>query len=158
MNLLAPELVDLARRVVDENRRHGRTFALAESCTGGLVSAAITEVPGCSDVFEASFVTYSSELKTEVLKVSQDLLETFGSVSIATAWAMAQATMPASARARGANAADEEPFEPSRALIIYSPWTARCQPSDGLGTGALVSPAASRAMAEFNLKVESGRT
>ena len=93
MNLLAPELVDLARRVVDENRRHGRTFALAESCTGGLVSAAITEVPGCSDVFEASFVTYSSELKTEVLKVSQDLLETFGSVSIATAWAMAQGAL-----------------------------------------------------------------
>ncbi len=92
-SILNPELVALARRVVDENRRMGRTFALAESCTGGLVSAAITEIPGSSEVFEASFVTYSNEIKNELLKVSQDVLETFGSVSIATAWAMAQGAL-----------------------------------------------------------------
>ena len=51
-SVLSPALVDLARRVVEENRRVGRTFALAESCTGGLVSAAITEIPGSSEVFE----------------------------------------------------------------------------------------------------------
>ncbi len=92
-SVLNPELVALARRVVDENRRIGRTFALAESCTGGLVSAAITEIPGCSEVFEASFVTYSNEIKQELLKVSQDVLETFGAVSIATAWGMAQGAL-----------------------------------------------------------------
>lgn len=92
-SILNPELIALARRVVDENRRMGRTFALAESCTGGLVSAAITEIPGSSEVFEASFVTYSNEIKNELLKVSQDVLETFGSVSVATAWAMAQGAL-----------------------------------------------------------------
>jgi len=92
-SVLNPELIALARRVVDENRRIGRTFALAESCTGGLVSAAITEIPGCSEVFEASFVTYSNEIKQELLKVSQDVLETFGAVSIATAWGMAQGAL-----------------------------------------------------------------
>lgn len=92
-SILNPELVALAQRVIDENRRLGRTFALAESCTGGLVSAAITEIPGSSEVFEASFVTYSNEIKHELLKVSQDVLETFGSVSIATAWAMAQGAL-----------------------------------------------------------------
>ena len=85
-SILHPDLVALAQRVVDENRRVGRTFTLAESCTGGLVSAAITEIPGSSEVFEASFVTYSNEIKQEILKVSQDVLETFGSVSIACAW------------------------------------------------------------------------
>lgn len=92
-SILHPDLVALARRVVDENRRMGRTIALAESCTGGLVSAAITEIPGSSEVFEASFITYSNEIKQELLKVSQDVIETFGSVSIATAWAMAQGAL-----------------------------------------------------------------
>lgn len=92
-SVLHPDLVALARRVVEENRRAGRTFALAESCTGGLVAAAITEIPGSSDVFETGFVTYSNEIKQELLKVSQDVLETFGSVSIACAWAMAQGAL-----------------------------------------------------------------
>tara|TARA_R110000782_G_scaffold78276_5_gene155158 strand:+ start:40441 stop:40983 length:543 start_codon:yes stop_codon:yes gene_type:complete len=92
-SVLHPELVDMARRVVEENRRIGRTFALSESCTGGLVAAAITEIPGSSEVFEASFVTYSNEIKQELLKISQDVLETFGAVSIATAWGMAQGAL-----------------------------------------------------------------
>lgn len=92
-HLIHPQLVELASRVVKENKRVGRTFALAESCTGGLVSAAITEIPGSSEVFEVGFVTYSNEMKTGLLKVSQDVIETFGSVSIATAWAMAQGAL-----------------------------------------------------------------
>ena len=92
-SVLHPALIDLARRVVEQNRRAGRTFALAESCTGGLVSAAITEIPGSSEVFEASFVTYSNELKQDLLKISQDVIETFGAVSIATAWGMAQGAL-----------------------------------------------------------------
>lgn len=94
-SILPPELVEAARRVVDENRNAGRRVALAESCTGGLVSAAITEIPGCSDVFEAGFVTYSNEAKIELVKVSSDVIETFGAVSIATAWSMAQGALEA---------------------------------------------------------------
>ena len=88
--LLPAELEQLARRVIDENRAAGRRVAVAESCTGGLVSAALTEIAGSSDVFECGFVTYSNEAKIELLGVSQEVIETFGSVSVATAWAMAQ--------------------------------------------------------------------
>lgn len=91
--LLPPELVELARRVVEENRAAGRHIAVAESCTGGLVSAALTEIAGSSDVFDAGFVTYSNEAKMALLGVSRDVIETFGSVSIACAWAMAQGAL-----------------------------------------------------------------
>lgn len=92
-SILPPILVELADRVIIANRRAGRTIAVAESCTGGLVSAALTEIAGSSDVFEAGFVTYSNDMKAELLKVSHDVLETFGAVSIATAWAMAQGAL-----------------------------------------------------------------
>ena len=61
--LLPDELVDKAREVVEANRAAGRRIAVAESCTGGLVSAALTEIPGSSDVFEAGYVTYSNAAK-----------------------------------------------------------------------------------------------
>lgn len=83
------ELIALAQRVVDENRAADRRIATAESCTGGLVAAALTEVAGASDVFDRSFITYSNEAKTEMLGVSDDILATLGAVSEATAWAMA---------------------------------------------------------------------
>lgn len=86
-------LVDAARRVVEANRAAGRRIAVAESCTGGLVSAALTEIPGSSDVFEAGFVTYSNEAKQKLLSVSGDVLDTFGAVSIAVAWSMAQGAL-----------------------------------------------------------------
>ena len=91
--ILPAALVDLAEKVIIANRRAGRTVAVAESCTGGLVSAALTEIAGSSDVFEAGFVTYSNDMKTELLKVSHDVLDTFGAVSVATAWAMAQGAL-----------------------------------------------------------------
>jgi nicotinamide-nucleotide amidase len=87
---LPAALIDLARRVIEENRAAGLRVAVAESCTGGLVSAALTEIAGCSDVFEAGFVTYANEAKMAMLGVSEDVLGTFGAVSVATAWAMAQ--------------------------------------------------------------------
>jgi nicotinamide-nucleotide amidase len=91
--LLPPELVQKAMEVVAANRAAGRRIAVAESCTGGLVGAALTEISGSSDVFEASFVTYGNDAKMRMLGVSSDVLETFGAVSIATAWAMAQGAM-----------------------------------------------------------------
>lgn len=88
--LLPPDIIELARRVVDENRIAGRTIALAESCTGGLVCAAITEIPGSSAVFGLGLVTYSNEAKQQMLGVPADIIDTFGAVSPATAWAMAK--------------------------------------------------------------------
>jgi len=91
--LLPAELVDKARQVIEANRAAGRRIAVAESCTGGLVAAALTEIAGSSDVFEAGFVTYSNEGKVKLLEVSEDVIETFGSVSVAVAWAMAQGAL-----------------------------------------------------------------
>ncbi|KMS59388.1 competence protein [Novosphingobium barchaimii LL02] len=84
------DLFALAQRVIDENKALGRTVALAESCTGGLVCAALTEIPGSSAVLDRGFVTYSNESKMEMLGVHADIIDSFGAVSPATAWAMAQ--------------------------------------------------------------------
>lgn len=90
---LAPELVEAARRVVAANKAAGRSIVVAESCTGGLVSAAITAIPGSSEVFVAGYVTYSNEAKSGMIAVATDILETFGAVSVATAWKMAQGAL-----------------------------------------------------------------
>lgn len=96
-SILPDELVAAARRVVEANCAIGRRIALAESCTGGLVAAALTEIPGSSAVLDTSFVTYSNDAKLAALRVSGDVIETFGAVSIATAWSMAQGALDASA-------------------------------------------------------------
>ncbi|MFN3469665.1 MAG: CinA family protein [Novosphingobium sp.] len=92
-SLLPAPLCDLARQVIAENAAIGRRVAVAESCTGGVVAAALTEVPGSSAVLDRGFVTYSNEAKTEMLGVSEDLIDTFGAVSIAVAWSMAQGAL-----------------------------------------------------------------
>jgi nicotinamide-nucleotide amidase len=94
--LLPDVLVNRAREVVEANRKVGRRVAVAESCTGGLVSAALTEIPGSSEVFEVGYVTYSNAAKITQLKVSEEVVETFGAVSVATAWAMARGALAAS--------------------------------------------------------------
>lgn len=94
--LLPQVLVDKARQVIDANRAAGRRLTVAESCTGGLVSAALTEIPGSSDVFEAGYVTYSNASKVHELHVSEEVVDTFGAVSVATAWAMARGALAAS--------------------------------------------------------------
>ena len=95
-SLLPKVLVDKAREVVEANRKAGRRIAVAESCTGGLVAAALTEIPGSSEMFEAAFITYSNAAKIGQLRVSEDLVETFGAVSVAVAWAMARGALLAS--------------------------------------------------------------
>ncbi|WP_219893084.1 CinA family protein [Aquisediminimonas profunda] len=90
---LDPALIDEARRVVTANLAAGRRVVVAESCTGGLVSAALTAIAGSSGVFEAGYITYSNEAKMDMLAVDSNILETFGAVSIATAWAMAQGAL-----------------------------------------------------------------
>lgn len=91
--LLPDDLAALAAKVVAANREAGRTLALAESCTGGLVAAALTEIAGSSAVLDRGFVTYSNESKHELLGVSNEIIETFGAVSIACAWSMAQGAL-----------------------------------------------------------------
>ena len=92
-SLLPEEIVALAQRVVEENIALGRKVAVAESCTGGLVAAAITEIPGSSAVLDRGFVTYSNEAKQQTLGVSGDIIDAFGAVSIACVYAMARGAL-----------------------------------------------------------------
>lgn len=92
-NLLPAEIAELADRVITENKAAGRMVSTAESCTGGLVAAALTEVAGSSAVVQSGFVTYSNEAKIGLLGVNSELIDTFGAVSIAVAWAMAQGAL-----------------------------------------------------------------
>jgi nicotinamide-nucleotide amidase len=92
-SLLPADIVALAARVVAENAALGRKIVLAESCTGGLVAAALTEIAGSSAVLDRAIICYSNEAKREMLGVCDDILDTFGAVSVATAWAMAQGAL-----------------------------------------------------------------
>src|SRR5713226_6669608 len=78
-----------ARRVLDACRAKNLKLAVAESCTGGLVAAALTEIPGSSDVLDRGFVTYSNAAKQAMLGVPASILERHGAVSRETADAMA---------------------------------------------------------------------
>jgi nicotinamide-nucleotide amidase len=78
-----------AKRVLELCRARGMRVATAESCTGGLVAAALTEIAGSSDVVDCGFVTYSNEAKMAMLGVPAATLERHGAVSAQTAQAMA---------------------------------------------------------------------
>lgn len=78
-----------AATLLDLARENGAMLATAESCTGGLIAGAITEVPGSSDIFDRGFVTYSNAAKTEMLGVHPALIEAHGAVSEPVAAAMA---------------------------------------------------------------------
>lgn len=93
---LPQELTDLAAKVVAAHKEAGTTIAVAESCTGGLVCAALTEIPGSSKVLDRGFVTYSNQAKMEELCVPSDLIEAFGAVSVAVAWSMATGALKSS--------------------------------------------------------------
>ena len=87
--MIDAQLRDAAKRVLDVCRAQGLRVATAESCTGGLVAAALTEIPGSSDVVDRGFVTYSNEAKAEMLGVPAAMLKRYGAVSSQTAAAMA---------------------------------------------------------------------
>lgn len=84
------DLCELAAEVGRALSAHGWRLATAESCTGGLVSAAITSVAGSSDWFDRGFVTYSNAAKTALLDVPAESIARFGAVSADVARAMAQ--------------------------------------------------------------------
>jgi nicotinamide-nucleotide amidase len=79
----------LARSLLDLCRSRKLTIATAESCTGGLVAGALTDIPGSSDVIDRGFVTYSNDAKRAMLGVESLTLATFGAVSKETATQMA---------------------------------------------------------------------
>jgi nicotinamide-nucleotide amidase len=87
--MIDDEMIAAARRVLDLCRARGLTIATAESCTGGLVAGALTEIPGSSDVVDRGFVTYSNAAKRELLSVPEAVLASHGAVSRETAEAMA---------------------------------------------------------------------
>ena len=80
----------LAKQVLDAARAQGVMIATAESCTGGMVAAALTDIPGSSDVVERGFVTYSNQAKIDLLDVLPASLEQHGAVSEPVAVEMAQ--------------------------------------------------------------------
>ena len=84
------EIMDLADGVLHACRARGWHLATAESCTGGLVAAALTAIAGSSDVVERGFVTYSNEAKSELLGVPPATIAAHGAVSAETAEAMAE--------------------------------------------------------------------
>jgi nicotinamide-nucleotide amidase len=83
------QLLAQAAELLDACRDRNETIAAAESCTGGLIAATLTAIPGSSDVFERGFVTYSNSAKSELLGVPYWLIERHGAVSEDVARAMA---------------------------------------------------------------------
>ncbi len=78
------------KRILARCRSHRLKIVTAESCTGGLIAALLTEIPGSSDVFERGFITYSNEAKTDMLGVPADQIQQHGAVSREVAMAMAE--------------------------------------------------------------------
>jgi nicotinamide-nucleotide amidase len=87
---MSDALREAATAVLDVCRVHGLKVATAESCTGGLVAGALTEIAGSSDVVDRGFVTYSNEAKLQMLGVPSETLRDYGAVSRQTAEAMAR--------------------------------------------------------------------
>ncbi|WP_425427915.1 CinA family protein [Aliiruegeria haliotis] len=85
-----------AETLLEKARTKRHLVATAESCTGGLIAGAITEIPGSSDIFDRGFVTYSNAAKREMLGVSADTLEAHGAVSEQVAQEMAEGALAAS--------------------------------------------------------------
>jgi len=91
------DIESLARKVIETAAARGLMVAAAESCTGGLVAAALTAVAGSSAVVERGFVTYSNAAKSELLGIPAALIEGHGAVSEAVARAMAEGALARSA-------------------------------------------------------------
>jgi nicotinamide-nucleotide amidase len=94
--LFPPDILESAGRLIETLRGKNKTVATAESCTGGLVAAAITSIAGASDVFGCGFVTYADAAKTSMIGVDAGLIRRHGAVSAEVAKAMAEGALSAS--------------------------------------------------------------
>lgn len=95
-NTSLDETISIAGTLVELLSRLNQTVTAAESCTGGLIASNVTRIPGSSAVFEAGYVTYSNRIKTELLRVKEETLETYGAVSEAVVIQMAKGALKAS--------------------------------------------------------------
>ncbi|MBH0239966.1 CinA family protein [Methylobrevis albus] len=91
-----PDIEATATAVLAAARARGVMVATAESCTGGLIAAALTAIPGSSDVVDRGFVTYTNAAKTDLVGVPAELIDRVGAVSEAVARAMAEGAVAAS--------------------------------------------------------------
>ena len=91
--MFSPRLTALAHATLERLEQTGRRCAMAESCTGGLVSALLTSIPGSSHVVDRGFVTYSNEAKIEMLGVPEAIIKEHGAVSAPCAEAMARGAL-----------------------------------------------------------------
>lgn len=91
--MIDKELLILATQILDNCRARGIMISAAESCTGGLVCAALTAIPGSSDVVDRGFVTYTNDAKHEMLGVPKELIGMHGAVSRECAIAMAEGAL-----------------------------------------------------------------
>jgi nicotinamide-nucleotide amidase len=94
--MFQPADLDQARALVAMLRSRRLTITTAESCTGGLIAALVTEIPGASDVLDRGFVTYSNAAKCDLLSVPATLIGRYGAVSAEVAVAMASGALRAS--------------------------------------------------------------
>jgi nicotinamide-nucleotide amidase len=93
MTLFSSTLLSDASTLLEACRRHGWRLVTAESCTGGLIAACLSEIPGASDVLDRGFVTYSNAAKHDLLDVSNDLIAAVGAVSAEVAESMAMGAL-----------------------------------------------------------------
>ena len=91
--MFSDRLLNLARLVLDDAAQRRLRIVTAESCTGGLLSGLLVEIPGSSKVFERGFVTYSNKAKEEVLGIPGDMIADYGAVSEPVARAMAEGAL-----------------------------------------------------------------
>jgi nicotinamide-nucleotide amidase len=91
--MFTPEIHELAKRVLDKARVNRFRIVTAESCTGGLIAASLTEIAGSSDVVEGGFIVYADYAKTALLNVPESLLKNVGAVSEEVARAMAKGAL-----------------------------------------------------------------
>ena len=91
--MFGEKLLAQAKQFLGDARAQGLRVVTAESCTGGLIAALLTEIPGASDVVERGFVTYSNEAKEDLLGVPGELIAQYGAVSAPVAHAMAQGAL-----------------------------------------------------------------
>lgn len=96
MTIFPKHLLDLSQEIINLARDKKLYISTAESCTGGLISACITTIPGSSDVFDCGFITYSYQSKKRSLKVPSGTIENMGAVSNETAMEMAMGACNAS--------------------------------------------------------------
>lgn len=95
MSLFPGDIIALSTGIIEEFSARGLTVATAESCTGGLIAGALTEISGSSAVVDRGFVTYSNVAKHEMIGVSEETLAQFGAVSKETALEMVEGALKA---------------------------------------------------------------